>query len=98
MSRRRARPGAAHCWRLPARILQVLVEVVNPFLFPLVLLYWHLVRPATTGVVVAVCCRGQVLLVRHSYGFQHWTLPGGGWKRGETLGDAARREVREELG
>jgi ADP-ribose pyrophosphatase YjhB (NUDIX family) len=41
---------------------------------------------------------GQVLLIRHSYGSARWTLPGGGFARGEDPAAAARREVREETG
>jgi 8-oxo-dGTP pyrophosphatase MutT (NUDIX family) len=42
---------------------------------------------------------GQVLLVRHTYGDRlRWELPGGGVKRRERAPDAARREIREELG
>lgn len=41
---------------------------------------------------------GRLLMVRHSYGSQMWSLPGGGLKRDEEPAEAARREVREELG
>jgi len=38
----------------------------------------------------------RVLLIRHSYGERHWTLPGGGLGRREDVLAAASREVREE--
>lgn len=41
---------------------------------------------------------GSLLMLRHSYGNGHWSLPGGGIGRSERPEDAARREVREELG
>jgi 8-oxo-dGTP pyrophosphatase MutT (NUDIX family) len=41
---------------------------------------------------------GNVLLVRHSYGRRGWELPGGGRRARESLEQAVRREVSEELG
>ncbi|WP_417691032.1 NUDIX domain-containing protein [Roseibium sp.] len=53
----------------------------------------------TLGVRVLVVDseRQEILLVRHTY-LRGWYLPGGGVERGETIAEAAVREVREELG
>ena len=64
---------------------------------------WFLVaRPRTFGTRVLIHQRGSgaILLIRHSYGASHlWYPPGGGYRPSrEAAEDAARREVREEVG
>ncbi|MCX2725833.1 NUDIX domain-containing protein [Roseibium salinum] len=55
-------------------------------------------NPYTLGVRVIIADEHErVLLVRHSY-IPGWYLPGGGVDRGETLEEAACREVFEEVG
>lgn len=59
---------------------------------------WHRVaRPLTMGVRAIVTDGDRVLLIRHSY-VAGWHLPGGGVDKGETLVEAMKREVREEVG
>jgi 8-oxo-dGTP pyrophosphatase MutT (NUDIX family) len=62
--------------------------------------WWWIRRPTKRGVKCVVTRGdGAVLLVRHTYGrTRQWELPGGGVKRREAPRDAARRELREELG
>lgn len=61
---------------------------------------WRMIRKAPlVGVAMIVRNdRGQVLLVRHSYGPPMWALPGGGARRGEEPIAVALRELQEELG
>ncbi len=60
-------------------------------------LWWRLRRPDHDGAVVAVWWGGRVLVVQQSYR-SNPSWPGGGIHRGEAPRDAARRELREELG
>ena len=65
--------------------------------------WWRLARrlgraPVRGCRVLVLDPEERVLLIRHSYGERHWTLPGGGLDRGEDVLEAAAREVREECG
>lgn len=61
--------------------------------------WWWLARPTVIGVrTIVLDGDDRVLLVRHTYGHRAWYLPGGGAKRGETLAQAAARELEEETG
>ena len=61
--------------------------------------YWKVAKPVRHGVKVALLSPAdELLVVRHSYGTQRWSLPGGGYKpRREPAEFAALREVHEEL-
>lgn len=55
-----------------------------------------LLRGMTLGVRAACFNeKGEVFLVKHSY-VPGWYLPGGGVERGETVGKAILKEIREE--
>jgi 8-oxo-dGTP diphosphatase len=57
--------------------------------------------PAEPRIRVSAILRwsGRVLLCRHEKpGREYWLLPGGGVNAGESLLDALKRELREELG
>jgi ADP-ribose pyrophosphatase YjhB (NUDIX family) len=65
--------------------------------------WWRLRKPQTIGVrAVVQDSAGSVLLVRHTYSTDgsrwRWYLPGGGVKRSESLIQALRRELLEEVG
>ena len=57
-------------------------------------------RSPVPGVGVAVVSEGRVLLIERGHGalVGKWAVPGGRVEWGETLEDAAVREVREETG
>lgn len=48
--------------------------------------------------VIVVSSDNHVLLVRNWFGYQNWSLPGGGIKKNETPRRAAIRELYEETG
>jgi len=61
--------------------------------------WWRLVPSSARGVRVLVLnARGEVLLIRHSYGSGRWMHPGGGLGRREDPVAGAVREAREETG
>jgi 8-oxo-dGTP pyrophosphatase MutT (NUDIX family) len=88
-------------WRLKAlqalrlKVLHLLYRVA----FRLVQLWSILSRRRGRGVKCVLTHRGEVVLVRHTYGPRGvWQLPGGAAHRGEDPAQVAAREMQEELG
>ena len=71
-------------------------QSVLRFAYSLYRVYLWIARPLTLGVRVMMIQDGRVLLIRQTY-LDGWFMPGGGIHKGETLEQAARREVREEV-
>jgi ADP-ribose pyrophosphatase YjhB (NUDIX family) len=59
--------------------------------------YWKIFKPSTFGVRLLYIHNDKILLVKHSYSNQ-WYLPGGQVKVNESIEDALKREITEELG
>ncbi len=60
--------------------------------------YFRFSRPMTLGVrIIATNGENKICLVRHTY-IKGWHLPGGGVERGETIYEAAIKELAEEVG
>lgn len=61
-------------------------------------LYWWLLRPVTVGVRALIVNEDNAfLLVKHTYS-DAWYLPGGQVEKNETLIEALKRELYQEVG
>lgn len=71
---------------------------MRSMLTPIFRAWWRATRGMTLGVrVLAADGEGHILLVRHTY-VKGWHLPGGGVEHGQTVFEAASRELAEEAG
>jgi len=77
------------------KVIRILPRFLRKILFTV---YALLTRAVTLGVRIIVRNNeGHILLVEHTY-IQGWHLPGGGVERGETLAQAAQKELLQETG
>jgi len=75
-----------------------LVTLALRFIYPLVKFYWFIFRPEGYGVKCVIRDDSEILFVRHTYGKKFWNFPGGAIRKNENPEEAAKREIREELG
>lgn len=77
------------------RLLKFMITKIRTTIFQI---YFRFSRPMTLGVrIIAVNKAKEICLVKHTY-VKGWHLPGGGVERGESIYDAAIKELREEAG
>jgi 8-oxo-dGTP pyrophosphatase MutT (NUDIX family) len=72
----------------PMRIQKLLYKPLD--------LYWRMFKPIIVGVKALLNSDDSVVLVKHTYQDQ-WHLPGGAVKKRETIEDALKRELTEEI-
>lgn len=78
--------------------MDALKRLVRPLIEAVYQPAMRLKRGQTLGArCVLIDEAGRVLLIRHTY-VPGWSFPGGGVEHDETLVDALRRELREEVG
>ena len=75
-----------------------LLKFLGPLTKPVLHRYWLVSRGVTLGVrCAAYTPKMEICLVSHTY-VDGWFLPGGGVDPGETIYQAAKRELLEETG
>jgi mutator protein MutT len=71
---------------------------IIPVIHKFMIVYWFIVRPKRNGAKIIISNGKEILFVRHTYSRHFWSFPGGGIESGETPEEAAKRELKEELG
>jgi 8-oxo-dGTP diphosphatase len=79
------------------RLIDPLARTAYRGAYALARVYWFVRRPRTQGVFVGVWHAGRVLLLQNSYKHR-FSMPGGGYHRGESPAECGARELREEVG
>ena len=73
------------------------MNIKYEFIFLLKRIYWFIFRPRTKGVKCILENNGKILMIRRTYGTDKWVFPGGAIKANETIENAVRREIQEDL-
>lgn len=79
-------------------MIRAIRRSVIPYTYKIIKAYWYYVATSLRGVKGLIWHDGQILLVRHSYGFRGWKIPGGLRKKHERGEETLKREIFEEVG
>ena len=96
-SRRRATTRRGRFARLVSAWLDPLWRTAMRAAYRVQLAWWFVRRPVIQGAYVAVWHGERVLVIQNSYR-RRLSFPAGGLARGESILDAAVRELHEEVG
>ena len=81
--------------------MKIATKYIKAILKPVIFVrkaYWKIIKPETFGVrAIVLNDFNQILLVKHTYS-DEWYLPGGKVHKNESLTDAIKRELQEEVG
>ena len=69
---------------------------MNKALYKIKNIYYKLFRPITIGIRILLIKNNKITLIKHTY-IKGWYLPGGGVKKNETIDQAIKREIHEEV-
>jgi len=79
-------------------MFKFLLRKILRIAYPIAKAYWFVVRPKSVGAKCLVVNKDKVLLIRHSFSPERWSLPGGRVKKNEKPIEAVKRELKEEVG
>lgn len=61
-------------------------------------IYWFIARPQCNGVKCVITNKGRMLMLQRNFGTDKFVFPGGAIRNSESVEEAVKREIKEDLG